>query len=111
MQVARCEEHNAKAGLAGLCSVRQGNFLSMPFKDGEFDAAYSIEATCHAPNLESVYSEIYRGERPIRAIERPDRPVAAGGLSDATDRPAKCREHIVLLIVCPVTRTNNGEWR
>lgn len=24
--------------------------MNLPFKDGSFDAAYAIEATCHAPD-------------------------------------------------------------
>nr|CAD1832165.1 unnamed protein product [Ananas comosus var. bracteatus] len=47
-----------KAGLDGRCEVVCGNFLEMPFEDASFDAAYSIEATCHAPHLEDVYGEI-----------------------------------------------------
>nr|CAD1844787.1 unnamed protein product [Ananas comosus var. bracteatus] len=41
-----------------------GNFLEMPFEDASFDAAYSIEATCHAPHLEDVYGEIFRVLKP-----------------------------------------------
>lgn len=36
----------------------------MPFKDNTFDGVYSIEATCHAPSLEEVYSEIFRVLKP-----------------------------------------------
>ena len=63
-QVQRCEAHNRRSGLEGRVSVVQGNFLSMPFEDASFDCAYSIEATCHAPNLESVYGEIHRVLKP-----------------------------------------------
>ncbi|KAJ0969834.1 hypothetical protein J5N97_022711 [Dioscorea zingiberensis] len=63
-QVARARAHNRKAGLDSICDVVCGNFLSMPFADSSFDAAYSIEATCHAPKLEDVYHEIYRVLKP-----------------------------------------------
>ncbi|KAM7479477.1 hypothetical protein LguiA_027690 [Lonicera macranthoides] len=63
-QVKRARMHNKKAGLDKLCEVVCGNFLNMPFVDCSFDGAYSIEATCHAPNLEEVYSEIYRVLKP-----------------------------------------------
>ncbi|KAL8543375.1 hypothetical protein ACS0TY_004059 [Phlomoides rotata] len=63
-QVKRARMHNKKAGLDKLCEVVCGNFLQMPFDDNSFDGAYSIEATCHAPNLEEVYSEIYRVIKP-----------------------------------------------
>jgi sterol 24-C-methyltransferase len=36
----------------------------MPFPDNSFDAVYAIEATVHAPNLEGVYSEIFRVLKP-----------------------------------------------
>jgi sterol 24-C-methyltransferase len=36
----------------------------MPFPDNTFDRIYSIEATCHAPALAGVYSEIYRVLKP-----------------------------------------------
>lgn len=63
-QVERCRAHNRRSGLDGRVSVVQGNFLDMPFDDDSFDCAYSIEATCHAPDLESVYSEIHRVLKP-----------------------------------------------
>lgn len=63
-QVNRAKMHNKKAGLDGLCEVVCGNFLEMPFSDNSFDGAYSIEATCHAPRLEEVYSEIFRVLKP-----------------------------------------------
>ncbi|KAI3916092.1 hypothetical protein MKW98_004533 [Papaver atlanticum] len=63
-QVKRAKAHNQKAGLDSLCEVVCGNFLKMPFGDNTFDGAYSIEATCHAPKLEEVYSEIFRVLKP-----------------------------------------------
>ena len=46
------------------CKSIQGDFMKQPFKDGEFDAAYAIEATCHAPDRVKCYSEIYRCIKP-----------------------------------------------
>lgn len=63
-QVARARSHNKKASLDSLCEVVCGNFLHMPFADSSFDGAYSIEATCHAPQLHDVYAEIYRVLKP-----------------------------------------------
>ncbi|XP_031377009.1 24-methylenesterol C-methyltransferase 2-like [Punica granatum] len=63
-QVNRAEAHNKKAGLDGQCEVVCGNFLEMPFPAESFDGAYSIEATCHAPRLQDVYSEIFRVLKP-----------------------------------------------
>jgi hypothetical protein len=60
LQVKRAQHHNEKAGLKDLCTVVQGNFLHMPFEKESFDAAYSCEATCHAPKLTEVYKEIFK---------------------------------------------------
>jgi sterol 24-C-methyltransferase len=62
--VARAAEHNRRAGLDGRCSLIHGDFLRIPEPDGSFDAAYQIEATCHAPELEDAYREIHRVLRP-----------------------------------------------
>eukprot|EP00975_Prorocentrum_lima_P007818 1676323-Prorocentrum_lima.AAC.1 len=49
-QVDRGNELNRSQGLEGQCKSVQGDFMEMPFEDGSFDAAYAIEATCHAPD-------------------------------------------------------------
>lgn len=36
----------------------------MSFPENTFDAVYAIEATCHAPDLEGVYSQMYRVAKP-----------------------------------------------
>ena len=55
----RATYHNEKQGLAAQCRAVRGNFLEMPFEGEEFDAAYAMEATCHAPTLEQV--RVWRG--------------------------------------------------
>jgi len=40
------------------CRSVQGDFMEMPFEDAVYDAAYAIEATCHAPDRVGVYSDI-----------------------------------------------------
>lgn len=42
----------------------KGDFMQLDFADNSFDAVYAIEATVHAPVLETVYSEIYRVLKP-----------------------------------------------
>ena len=42
----------------------QGDFTKQPFEPSSFDAAYAIEATCHAPDRVDCYSEIYRVLKP-----------------------------------------------
>ncbi|GMH39834.1 hypothetical protein BSKO_07738 [Bryopsis sp. KO-2023] len=62
-QVERANYHIGKAGIK-LCKAVQGSFLELKNEPNTFDAAYAIEATCHAPTLESVYSQIYRVLKP-----------------------------------------------
>lgn len=42
----------------------QGDFMKLPFEKGSFDAAYAIEATCHAPDRVKCYREIYEALKP-----------------------------------------------
>jgi sterol 24-C-methyltransferase len=63
-QVQRGNELCQQAGLADQCRSIQGDFMHMPFEAEEFDAAYAIEATCHAPDRVGVYKEIFRVLKP-----------------------------------------------
>ncbi|KAJ1731856.1 Delta(24)-sterol C-methyltransferase [Coemansia biformis] len=45
-------------------AFQKGDFMHMPFEDGSFDAVYAIEATCHAPVLKDVYSQMFRVLKP-----------------------------------------------
>lgn len=65
-QVERCRARAIKAGLKHKedFDVVQGNFLDLQFPDDSVDNAYAIEATCHSPDLEKAYSEIYRVLKP-----------------------------------------------
>ena len=38
--------------------------MELPAADASFDAAYEIEATCHAPDLRRCYAEIFRVLKP-----------------------------------------------
>lgn len=60
--VGPCADSNIFAPLAHP----QGDFTKMAEQFGEnsFDAVYAFEATCHAPTLEGVYSEIYKVLKP-----------------------------------------------
>jgi len=63
-QVKIGNQYNEKLGLDHICELVQGDFQKQPFKDGEFDAAYEIEATCHSPNRVQTYGEVYRVLKP-----------------------------------------------
>ncbi|KAE9447869.1 hypothetical protein C3L33_20233, partial [Rhododendron williamsianum] len=49
-QITRGKELNRKAGLDKTCDYVKADFMKMPFPDNSFDAAYALEATCHAPD-------------------------------------------------------------
>ncbi|KAJ3615724.1 hypothetical protein Zmor_012353 [Zophobas morio] len=63
-QIYRAIKYTAFENLQSKCSFLKGDFHNLPFEDCSFDGAYAIEATCHAKNLENVYSEIYRVLKP-----------------------------------------------
>ena len=43
----------------------QSDFCNMvDIEDDTYDGAYAFEATCHAPDLVDVYSEVYRVLKP-----------------------------------------------
>eukprot|EP00980_Cylindrotheca_fusiformis_P022209 scaffold9100_cov116-Cylindrotheca_fusiformis.AAC.2 len=63
-QITRGTRQNTRAGLSDLCSFMESSFMEMPCKDGEYDGAYAIEATCHAANKVQCFSEIFRALKP-----------------------------------------------
>jgi len=64
-QIKRGTEHMLKSEMNNLVSFIQGDFMNMSqISDSSYDAAYSIESTCHAPNRVGVYSEIFRILKP-----------------------------------------------
>ncbi|KAH7865734.1 hypothetical protein Vadar_010461 [Vaccinium darrowii] len=58
------KELNRKAGVDKTCDYVQADFMKMPFPNNSFDAAYALEATCHAPDAVGVYKEIHRVLKP-----------------------------------------------
>ncbi|KAJ1982498.1 Delta(24)-sterol C-methyltransferase [Dimargaris cristalligena] len=63
-QIERAREYAVRYQQEDHCEFVKGDFMKMPFPDNSFDAVYAIEATCHAPKLEGVYSEIFRVLKP-----------------------------------------------
>lgn len=63
-QISRGQELISLAGLDEQCNFVKGDFMNMPIPDDTFDAAYAIQATCHAPDALGVYREIYRVLKP-----------------------------------------------
>jgi sterol 24-C-methyltransferase len=63
-QLEKVRSHNEEAGLGHLCSAFKGDFMNLQVSDAFYDAAYQIEATCHAPNKTGAFSEIHRVLKP-----------------------------------------------
>jgi sterol 24-C-methyltransferase len=59
-QLEKVRSHNQEAGLSHFCSGFKGDFMKLGVADRTYDAAYAIEATCHAPDKVGVFSEIHR---------------------------------------------------
>jgi sterol 24-C-methyltransferase len=55
---------SAPSSVLGDCDFVKGDFMKMPFADNTFDAAYAIEATCHAPIAKEIYKEMLRVVKP-----------------------------------------------
>jgi sterol 24-C-methyltransferase len=63
-QVKRGIEQTRAAALDHLCSHVQGDFMEIPHDDGPYDAVYSIEASCHAPDKAALYQVLARVMKP-----------------------------------------------
>lgn len=63
-QVAQCRRAARRAGLQGRCDFLLANYMDTPLEDGCFDAAYSFEAICHAPDKRLCLRELWRLIRP-----------------------------------------------
>jgi len=59
-QITRARRIAQQSALQDQASFLKGDFMKIPISDATFDAAYAIEATCHAPDRVGVYSEIFR---------------------------------------------------
>ena len=68
VQIARGEQLVAEAGLDDLCRFLYANFMEVPLADGTFDAIYSFEAVCHAPDNLLLSQELYRLLKPAGEI-------------------------------------------
>ena len=64
-QVDRGNEITAQDGtVADKCNSVQGDFMDLPFEKETFDAAYAIEATCHAPDRVACYKQVFECLKP-----------------------------------------------
>lgn len=63
-QIERAKQLCRELHLESCCELIEGDFTSMPIESASFDAAYVIEATCHAANRQDVFGEAYRILKP-----------------------------------------------
>lgn len=63
-QVSKVKKKLLNLGLDKQCNVVKGDFMQMSFDNNTFDAAYTLEATPHAPDKRGVYREIFRVLKP-----------------------------------------------
>lgn len=65
-QVARATAKTERDQLQDQVRFRQADFmkLSETFKPSSFDAAYAIEATCHAPDRTKCFTEVFKILKP-----------------------------------------------
>jgi len=63
-QLTKMHQYNEEAGLADRCSGFKGDFMNLEVPDETYDAAYALEATCHAPDKVGVFKEIHRTLKP-----------------------------------------------
>jgi sterol 24-C-methyltransferase len=63
-QVGKARQLIENFGLADRCKVMKADFMNLPFPAGSFDAAYTMEATPHAPDKVAVYRQIFNVLKP-----------------------------------------------
>ncbi len=63
-QLKRANKLNEQYKLTHLTSTVKSDFMHLPFEADSYDAAYQIEAFCHAPDKKAVYAEAFRVLKP-----------------------------------------------
>ena len=64
-QLNRAKALNEEAEIGHMVDYLGASFMDMSaIADGTFDRGYAIESTCHAPNKEGAFAEIFRVLRP-----------------------------------------------
>jgi sterol 24-C-methyltransferase len=63
-QIERGEALTRKRQLDPLVGFMKGDFMNVPVEDGRFDAVYTIEASCHAPDRVGLFRELHRVMKP-----------------------------------------------
>ena len=63
-QVERGRVRARRAGLENTCDFLYADYMDVPLPEGTFDAMYSFEAICHAPDKERAFRELHRLLKP-----------------------------------------------
>ena len=64
-QLSEAKRLNTEARLDHILELRSCNFMDMnTIKDNTFDRGYAIESTCHAPDKQKAFAEIFRVLKP-----------------------------------------------
>lgn len=63
-QIEIAQARAKEQGLDDRVRFVEGDFMNMPFEDNWFDAAYALEAACHAPDMEALFREVARVVKP-----------------------------------------------
>ncbi len=63
-QISRAKKLSQECNLESQVSWMKADFMNIPAEQNTYDAIYSIESTCHAPEKVGVYSEIFRVLKP-----------------------------------------------
>ena len=64
-QLEKAKRRNVEAGLDHLAEYAHCSFMDMSrFEPDSFDAGYAIESTCHAPDKQGAFAEIFRVLKP-----------------------------------------------
>lgn len=63
-QIKVGNRYNEKWSLQKKCIYFQADFMNLPVADNSFDAAYQIEATCHAPDKAACFEKIFNALKP-----------------------------------------------
>lgn len=63
-QIDRAQRYAEAAGLSHLADFLHCSYLDLDAPDNSFDAAYDIEAMCHAPDKVSAFAEVFRVLKP-----------------------------------------------
>lgn len=64
MHIERAAKRTEEAGLSHLADFLECDFMQVDAPDNSFDAIFSIEATCCAPDKAGVYGEAFRLLKP-----------------------------------------------